>query len=67
MVAAAAQTTDGKVNAVTKTLFELAPTPERLAAMDPAHLLSIVQPVGLAPQKTKYLIGLASQVTGAFG
>lgn len=60
-----AQTTDGKVNEVTKELFRLAPTPQRLAKLSYDKVLSIIRPVGLAPGKSKNIIGAAKMVRAA--
>jgi endonuclease-3 len=58
-VVLSAQTTDKKVNQVTPRLFEVAPTPERLAALSVPEIRSLIREVGLAPQKAKALQGLA--------
>ena len=54
-----AQTTDKKVNEVTPRLFERAPTPQRMAAMETAEILAIIRTVGLAPTKAKNLRAMA--------
>ena len=48
-----AQTTDLKVNQVTPELFKHGPTPERMAALEVAHIQSMIREVGLAPTKAK--------------
>ena len=58
-VVLSAQCTDVKVNQVTPALFERAPTPEAMARLTPAQVKKIIQPLGLAPQKSKALVGLS--------
>lgn len=73
-VVLSAQTTDGKVNQVTETLFKLAPDPLAMSKMKYDDVLKIIQPVGLAPKKSEYLINLSKiliekfngQVPGSF-
>lgn len=48
-----AQTTDLKVNQVTPELFRQGPTPVEMAALEVAHIQSIIREVGLAPTKAK--------------
>src|SRR5437588_10603585 len=55
-----AQTTDERVNMVTPALFERYPTPEALAAADPADVEELVKTTGFYRNKTKSLIGMAS-------
>ncbi len=52
-VALSAQTTDARVNLVTPALFDRAPTPEKMAALDPSEILSYIKTCGLAPTKAK--------------
>eukprot|EP01041_Mallomonas_annulata_P012280 gene12280-25826_t len=58
-VVLSAQTTDGKVNDVTKELFRFGSTPEKMAKLDPTFVQSIIQPVGLAPKKALYIVNLS--------
>ena len=58
-VVLSAQCTDVKVNQVTPALFERAPTPEAMARLTPAEVMKIIQTLGLAPQKSKALVGLS--------
>lgn len=58
-VVLSAQCTDKKVNEVTPALFRRAGTPARLAAMTPAEVLGMIRPLGLAPQKSRALVGLS--------
>jgi endonuclease-3 len=62
-----AQSTDQRVNMVTPTLFAKYPTPDELAAADPAEVESIIQSTGFFRSKTKNLIGMAQGVTAHFG
>ncbi len=62
-----AQTTDERVNMVTPALFERYPTPEDLAAADPAELEDIIRSTGFYRNKAKSLIGMASAVVDRFG
>ena len=48
-----AQTTDLKVNQVTPTLFEKAPTPEAMVKLSVETILNDIRQVGLAPTKAK--------------
>jgi endonuclease-3 len=66
-VALSAQTTDKKVNQVTPALFDLAGTPEEMAALDPDQILAVIREVGLAPTKAKNLWLAANQIVDAGG
>ena len=66
-VALSAQTTDKKVNQVTPALFEVAGTPERMAAMDPDEILGYIREVGLAPTKARNLWMAANKIVDAGG
>ena len=66
-VVLSAQTTDGKVNEVTKDLFARAPTPQLMAQMSVPEVQEIIQAVGLAPSKAKYLVGLSKDIVTKFG
>jgi endonuclease-3 len=48
-----AQCTDERVNQVTPALFELAATPEAMAALDVEQIREIIRPCGLSPQKSR--------------
>lgn len=61
-VALSAQTTDKKVNQVTPRLFARADTPAKLAALDPDEVRDIIREVGLAPTKSKALVGLSKKL-----
>jgi endonuclease III len=58
-VVLSAQCTDKKVNEVTPALFKVAGDPRRMAALTPEQVLAIIRPLGLAPQKSRALVGLA--------
>ncbi|MBI2709463.1 MAG: endonuclease III [Actinobacteria bacterium] len=62
-----AQCTDARVNSVTPALFARYPTPEDLAAADPAEVEAIVKPTGFYRNKTKSLIGMANGLVDRFG
>jgi len=66
-VALSAQTTDKKVNQVTPALFDLAPTPEAMARLDPDQILALIREVGLAPTKARNLWLAANQIVDAGG
>lgn len=61
-VVLSAQTTDKKVNEVTPALFRVAPTAEAMAAMPESTIQHYIKQVGLAPQKSKALKGLATRL-----
>lgn len=48
-----AQCTDKRVNQVTPALFELANTPQDMAALAVEQIRDIIRPCGLSPQKSK--------------
>jgi endonuclease-3 len=62
-----AQTTDVRVNMVTPTLFARYPTPEDLAAADPAEVEDIIRSTGFYANKTKSIMGMAQGVVERFG
>lgn len=66
-VVLSAQCTDKKVNEVTPELFRRGGTPPAMAALPVDEILSIIRPLGLAPQKAKALSGLAQMIIGQFG
>jgi len=61
-VVLSAQTTDKKVNQVTPALFARADTPQKMARLDPDEVREIIREVGLAPTKSKALVGLARKI-----
>jgi len=58
-VVLSAQTTDKKVNEVTPALFARASTPAAMAALSVAEVRALIRQVGLAPAKSKALVGLS--------
>lgn len=66
-VVLSAQTTDKKVNQVTPALFAAAPTPAALAGLSVEEIHRYIREVGLAPQKSKSLKGLATQLVERHG
>ena len=66
-VTLSAQTTDGKVNAVTDELFQVARTPEAMVALGEDEILRIIRPVGLAPGKAKRLHQAAQMLIDRHG
>ncbi|MEY2476075.1 MAG: endonuclease [Actinomycetota bacterium] len=62
-----AQTTDERVNTVTPDLFRRYPTPEDLAAADPAELEKLIHPTGFFRNKAKSLLGMANAVVERHG
>jgi len=62
-----AQTTDVGVNKATPVLFERFPTPEALAAADPAEVELIVHPTGFFRNKTKNIMGAAQRIVTEYG
>lgn len=66
-VVLSAQCTDKKVNEVTPELFRRGGTPPAMAALPVDEILTIIRPLGLAPQKAKALSGLAQKIIGQFG
>ena len=62
-----AQTTDVGVNRVTPVLFARFPTPEALAAADPAEVEEIVHPTGFFRNKTKNIMGAARRIVSEYG
>lgn len=62
-----AQTTDKKVNEVTPALFERAPDPASMAALEVEEIREIIRQIGLAPQKAKNLKKLGQMLVDAGG
>ncbi len=66
-VVLSAQCTDKKVNEVTPALFRLAGDPRRLAALEPEQVLPLIRQLGLAPQKSRALVGLGRRLVELHG
>lgn len=62
-----AQCTDVRVNMVTPHLFARYPTPQALAAADPADVQEIIKSTGFFRNKTKSLIGMAQALVAEHG
>ncbi len=65
-VVLSAQSTDKKVNEVSPALFRLARTPAAMAGLPVETIQSIIQPLGLAPQKAKAIAALSQQLLERF-
>ena len=61
-VVLSAQCTDKKVNEITPALFAEAGTPAKMAKMTEARVLTLIRQLGLAPQKSKALVGLGKML-----
>ncbi len=61
-----AQTTDATVNRVTPELFRRYPSPEALAAADPAEVEVLLKPTGFFRSKTRSIIGMAAALVERF-
>jgi endonuclease-3 len=66
-VVLSAQTTDKKVNEVTPALFARASTPETMARLSVREVHGIIRTVGLAPAKSKALVGLSRLLVARHG
>lgn len=54
-----AQCTDKRVNAITPSLFELAPTPEKMASLSVTQIEALIHTCGLGPTKAKSIKNLS--------
>ena len=61
-VVLSAQCTDKKVNEVTPALFARASDPQSMSKLPVPKVQSLIQTLGLAPQKAKALVGLSKQI-----
>jgi endonuclease-3 len=61
-VVLSAQCTDKKVNEITPALFAEAGSPAKMAAMTELRVLTLIRQLGLAPQKSKALVGLGKML-----
>ncbi len=66
-VVLSAQSTDKGVNKVTKELFRLADTPEKMLALGEERLREIIRSIGLYPTKAKNIIGLSRILLEKYG
>lgn len=62
-----AQTTDKKVNEITKTLFKNYPTPVYLMAADVEEVEKILKPLGMQKQKSKSITNCSKSLVEDFG
>ncbi len=62
-----AQTTDEQVNQVTGELFKAAPTPHRMAQMEPNQLEPFLRGCGLYRQKSRYLVEASRKIVHEHG
>jgi len=62
-VVLSAQTTDKKVNEITPALFARGPDPASMALLEIEEIKELIKQIGLAPQKSKALKGLATIIT----
>jgi endonuclease-3 len=62
-----AQTTDRSVNLVTPELFRRYPTPEDLAAANPADVEKLIKPTGFFRLKTRRIIAASRALVELFG
>lgn len=66
-VALSAQATDVGVNKATQSLFEIANTPEKMAALGEETLREYIKTIGLYKTKAKNVIGLSRRLVEVFG
>ena len=66
-VVLSAQCTDAKVNQVTPGLFARASTPQAMARLPVREVHDLIRTVGLAPAKSKALVGLSKQLVAKHG
>ena len=62
-----AQCTDKRVNQVTPALFEVAPSPEKLAALPLETIEQLIKSCGFYHSKAKYLKDMATDIVTRFG
>jgi endonuclease III len=62
-----AQTTDVRVNEVTRNLFPQYPTPESFAYANPAELQAAVRPTGFFRNKAKSIMAASKRIVEEFG
>ena len=66
-VALSAQCTDKAVNKATPALFALADTPAKMAVLEPETVLEKIRSLGLAPGKSKNLVGMSRMLVERHG
>lgn len=65
-VVLSAQTTDKSVNRVTKILFPIADTPQKMANLSQEQIEKIIKPIGLSKNKSKNLLLLSKMLVSDF-
>lgn len=66
-VVLSAQTTDRSVNNVTKILFKIADTPEKMSKLSEEQIAEIIRPIGLTKNKSKNILALSKMILSDFG
>jgi endonuclease-3 len=66
-VVLSAQATDAGVNRATPALFDLADTPEKMAALGEARVRDLIKTIGLYRNKAKNVIALSRQLVAEHG
>jgi endonuclease-3 len=61
-----AQCTDKRVNQITPELIKRFPTPEKMAAADPAEVLDYIKSCSYPNNKAKHLVGMAQKLIELF-
>ncbi|HSO87014.1 MAG TPA: endonuclease III [Draconibacterium sp.] len=61
-----AQCTDKRVNQITPELIKRFPTPEKMAAADPAEILDYIKSCSYPNNKAKHLVGMAKKLIELF-
>lgn len=66
-VALSAQATDAGVNKATKSLFDVAETPQKMYALGEEGLIDYIKTIGLYRNKAKNVIKLSQQIIDTYG
>lgn len=66
-VVLSAQATDKSVNLVTRELYKVADTPEKILALGEAGLIPYIKSIGLYKSKARHVIGLCEKLISDFG
>jgi endonuclease-3 len=66
-VVLSAQCTDERVNIVTKTLFEIAPSPEKMLLLSQEQLEKIIFSCGFYRMKAKHILSATKDIVDKFG
>ncbi len=62
-----AQATDKSVNENTRTLFEIADTPQKMLSLGQSRIVDFIRPIGLFSVKSKNIIALSQKLVSDFG